>query len=85
MTGLALLRCHSRPMVALGLDLSSLRMELAHISHHQEAKHSFSFVSKTRHKHQPPLSRSVPCSRAQVGMLAAFQESPCHVRAPSQH
>lgn len=64
MTDLALLRCHSRPIVALGLDLRSLRMELAHISHHQDEQD----------KTQAPSSSAQICSRsrAQAGTLAAF-------------
>lgn len=90
MIDMALLRSHSRPMVALGLDLRSPRMELAHITHYQEAKTSPSWVSKM----QTPSSAEQICSPqwSPAWHACRFPREPgaCHAPAPvttdpSQH
>lgn len=81
MIDMVLLRSNSRPTVALGSDLRSPRMELAHISHHQGVKHSSSSVSKT----QTPSSAEQICSRsgAQIGERCFPREQgACHAPAP---
>ena len=77
----AWLRSHSRPMVALGLDLRSPRMELAHITHHPEAKRSSSLVSKT----QTPSSAEQICSpqRSPAWRARRFPREPGTRHAPA--
>lgn len=81
MIDMALPRSLSRPMMAFGLDLRSPRMKLAHITRHQEAKHSSSSVSKT----QTPSSAEQICSLqwSPAWHACRFPREPGVCRAPA--